>query len=172
MVTLAQSVMVDTAAFDKDVATIIKSLQKVSEELPKYVAKVTYSMVAQELPDKRHGGIGSPVKTGNFANNHRIAVGSIDATYSRKATESQPIPAPTVIGQLGSSSGYVDGALASYTLGQPIFISNSTPYARKVEDFGWTNISAYIVYHTASRYVEFFIDESDIQRLVIDKWVK
>jgi len=78
---------------------------------------------------------GSPVLSGQYYTNHRISVGTVnqDVNYLANPDPDQPVSGlPLTIAR---------GALASFKLGDRIFIANSLPYAQRIED-GWSRLKA------------------------------
>jgi hypothetical protein len=97
------------------------------KEVVKEIARTAYKFVIQN--SAQVSGYGSPVLTGRYYTSHRITVNGIDASTSPPNPDAAPYPPldPLIAEQ----------ALARYTLGDVITISNSVPYARELEA-GWS----------------------------------
>jgi len=76
----------------------------------------------------------SPVDTGAFRGNHRVSVGSVDATANKSETSN---PLQKGIATIQSGGG----------LGKIVYISNSLPYAERLEN-GWSQQKPLGVYAT------------------------
>lgn len=75
----------------------------------------------------------SPVKTGRFRGNWQIAAGGPDPRID-EPFDKQPLGSPPS----GASFGRWQGELQAATIGSTVFITNSLPYARKLEYEGWS----------------------------------
>lgn len=123
----------------------LKLLAKSSDETKKAVAlKLTEFVKAMTLDTWRFitanslvVGIeyGSPVLSGQYYTNHRIAVNTTDITVNYLP---DPNPESPVSGLPLSGAQLV---LVNYKLGDSIVISNSLPYAQRLEN-GWSQLKA------------------------------
>ena len=68
----------------------------------------------------------SPVKSGQFKNNWKGSVGAIDTDASAEADTSGAV-----------SKASIEAALENWKPGETVFVSNSLPYARRIET-GWS----------------------------------
>lgn len=106
--------------FALDLRKFAKKAGDNAEKVVRAVAlDVTYSVVDM-----------SPVDTGRFKNNWNVNVSSIDR-MTRDTTDASG----------AASKARADSALISFTIGQNIYISNSLPYAQRLED-GYSKIQA------------------------------
>ena len=87
---------------------------KVLEDVDDFSKKVAGEMLQQVVTR-------SPVDTGAFRGNHRVGVGSVDTTADKSQTENTAI-------QRGIATIQAGGGL-----GKIVYISNSLPYATKIE---------------------------------------
>ena len=84
----------------------------------------------------------SPVDTGAFRGNHRVSIGSVDATASSSEKDS-------------SGAGTISKGLQNLIALKPfqtVFISNSLPYAYRLEN-GWSDQAPQGIYRTTFTYI-------------------
>lgn len=84
----------------------------------------------------------SPVDTGAFRGNHRVSVGSVD--QSANESEKDKSGAGTIAKGLQN--------LVTLRPFQTVYISNSLPYALRLEN-GWSNQAPVGVYKTTFNYI-------------------
>ena len=87
---------------------------KVLEDADDFSKKVAGEMLQQVVTR-------SPVDTGAFRGNHRVGVGSVDTTADKSQTENTALQRGVATIQAGGG------------LGKIVHISNSLPYATKIE---------------------------------------
>ncbi|MEQ1277342.1 hypothetical protein [Acinetobacter soli] len=86
--------------------------------------------------------LASPVDTGAFRGNHRVSIGSVDATASPSEKDS-------------SGAGTISKGLQNLIALKPfqtVFISNSLPYAHRLEN-GWSDQAPQGIYRTTFTYI-------------------
>lgn len=84
----------------------------------------------------------SPVDTGAFRGNHRVSIGSVDATANPSEKDS-------------SGAGTISKGLQNLIALKPfqtVFISNSLPYAYRLEN-GWSEQAPQGIYRTTFTYI-------------------
>ena len=120
--------------FALDLRKFAKKAGDNAEKVVRAVAlDVTYSVVDM-----------SPVDTGRFKNNWNVNVSSIDR-MTRDTTDASG----------AASKARADSALLSFTIGQNIYISNSLPYAQRLEDGYSGQAPAGMVKVTLTKYQTF-----------------
>lgn len=87
---------------------------KVLEDADDFSKKVAGEMLQQVVTR-------SPVDSGAFRGNHRVGVGSVDTTADKSQTENTAIQRGVATIQSGGGIGKI------------VYISNSLPYATKIE---------------------------------------
>lgn len=87
---------------------------KVLEDADDFSKKVAGEMLSQVVTR-------SPVDSGAYRGNHRVGVGSVDTTADKSQTENTAIQRGVATIQAGGG------------LGKIVYISNSLPYATKIE---------------------------------------
>lgn len=105
------------AAFKRDFTRLLERAgEKAADVVRKSITDVQSALIFK-----------SPVDTGAFRNNWNTALGAIDASNSRQADKSGA----------GATAQTAD-AVSRYRLGDRIFITNSMPYAMRLE-YGWSD---------------------------------
>ena len=84
----------------------------------------------------------SPVDTGAFRGNHRVSIGSVDTTANQSEKDE---------GGAGTISKGLQNLIALKPY-QTVFISNSLPYAYRLEN-GWSDQAPQGIYRTTFTYI-------------------
>lgn len=106
---------------------------KVLEDADDFSKKVAGEMLQQVVTR-------SPVDSGAFRGNHRVGVGSVDTRADKSQTENNALQRGLATIQSGGG------------LGKLVYISNSLPYATKIE-FGHSMQAPNGVYSLSFQYV-------------------
>ena len=120
--------MSDIIKFNKDLDKAYQ--EKVIKTSTEFVKRVVVEVWRTIIANAASTGFqfGSPVLTGQYYTGHRIAINRIDTSVSTP----NPGGAKSPRGGLPLSRAQI--TLASFKLGDTVFISNSLPYAKKLED--------------------------------------
>lgn len=120
------------STFALDLRRFAKKAGDNAEKVVKSVAlDVTYSVIDM-----------SPVDTGRFKNNWNLSASSIDRSTNNT----------------GDSKGRATSAILSYNIGETIYISNSLPYAQRLEDGYSQQAPIGMVKVTLTKYQSFIKD--------------
>lgn len=109
---------------------------RVLKDADKLTKKITAAMLQQVI-------LRSPVDTGAFRGNHRVTVGNIDTSYNKDEVD----PSGQSVLSKGLSTISAGGGI-----GKVVYISNSLPYAVKLER-GWSGQAPLGVYNLSFKSV-------------------
>jgi len=129
--------------YDVDIGEFIKKIPEFINGLKKRVAReLLISIVNPEGKD--------PFKTGSYISSHRIGVGAPDDAViilKKGAVTVEQAKASVLVRGLSKLSSAIN-------VDDDLFISNSVPWAKRVEYSGWVGTSPYLVYEKAVQKIE------------------
>jgi hypothetical protein len=146
------------AQFEKQLDDVVKEkVEKRVVDISRFIISVTYNNVIQNASEV--SGYGSPVLRGNFRRNHKIAINYVDQSfsYNLSATEERPL------GPLKANKEVAK--LASLQIGDTVFISNSLPYARRLESEGWSTKTPQGIYKVSVASAVNYFSSFDFSKL-------
>lgn len=132
------------AAFEKKVATPAKESIRIA-------VREVYAKLATEAG--YGSSYGSPVLFANFINNHNVKVNSIDDSFSPIVRTPPGKQRPNK-----KLKGEAEAELLSVNLGDKVFISNSVPYAARLEYEGHSRKTPRGIYRVTTAVVKMTIE--------------
>lgn len=150
------------AQFDKLTAEVTA----LGTGLLRFVAKKMHEDVTQDVL-RSGNGLGSPVLSGDFYNNHNVSIGAPDTKTDITVQDgaffdpSKRAPRPPV------APGSADSVIFSAKAGDTIYITNALPYASMIENEGWSRFKAPDgVYGVAVASVPSFLAATDLKTVI------
>lgn len=122
--------------FDKQARAAHRQVVAQAEEAIRSVALDAYTTLQE---DAKESDVGSPIASGRYVSSMRVGINQIDPSSEpedpnyRYPTEGRDLPPRTINNR---AVARVSALLRTFKLGDTIFLSNSVPYARRIERDG------------------------------------